>query len=126
MKKQIMIVIGIIVVIAVVLVVVFSLSRGNDSATNSETKAPTGAEVLSEEEKFAQFQAELSCELASSSSAEDVFIRMEKLAPLMEKYSYTNKDYQELKTKYEDQDSFKQLVLSKMKEQCPEVVEQMS
>ncbi len=124
MKKQTMIILGVVVVLAIVLVLIFSLGGGDDSETSPETQSPEGSKVLSEQEKFAQFQAELSCELATSSSAEDVLGAMEKTAPLMKKYGYTDAQYQELTAKYENEDSFRELVLSEMKERCPEAMNQ--
>lgn len=129
-KKQNMVVIGVIVVIAIVLVVLFSGESGEketrDIPQGNIPKVTGGESATSEEQKYAEFEAELTCELLGATDAEGVVSTMQKTISLMEEYSYDDKEYNRLKAKYGDDESFKALIVSEMKKRCPELVDQVN
>jgi len=129
MKKQTMIIAGVaIVVIVVILILVFSLGSGSKVENTNQGIQPGDqprATTLSEKDKYVKFEAELTCMLASSASAQDIMDTMAQAAPLMEEYGYSNEDYQNLKAKYAEQSDFQGLVVAEMRKQCPETVSQM-
>ena len=117
------IIIGIIVIAVVVIIAIFIFRGGSEEG--SSTTQSSGS-VSNEEQKYAEFEAELTCELLGAASTEDIVGVMGKTASVMEKYGYDDAEYNILKTKYASDDDFKALIVSEMGKTCPELVNQVS
>ena len=112
MKKKYLIFGGIL--IAVILTAAFVLTSSKEIDKDS----------LSEIEKYALFRAELTCKL-SNYGASNMWQAMEEIELLAYEYGYVVEEIEPLETKYSENDEFWFLMMNRMKEMCPEVVELM-
>ena|GEM_PF-3569111 len=124
MDKKMMIGIG--VGIVVIIALIFAFSGGDNDNSSSSSSTSSSSSASSEEEKFAKFQAELTCELMSANSAGDIEATMKKTVSVMDKYGYDDAGYKTLETKYKDNAEFKELIISEMEKQCPTVASQLN
>lgn len=126
MNKRNLILIAIVGVILVTVIIVLVARGGEDSSTSSKK-----IERLSEEEKYAMFEAEFVCEFASRASASeedsglDISGTIEIIGTLIEKYGYTEQQVAELRVKYENDASFEQLAAKEMRKICPEIAAEL-
>jgi len=123
MDKKVMIGVGVVII---VIIAIFIFSGGSEEVTSTTPGAGSSSSVSNEEQKYAEFEAELTCELLGAESAEDIVAIMEKTVSVMQKYGYDDAEYNRLKTKYANDNDFKTLVISEMEKECPELVDKAS
>ncbi len=121
MKRNILIIVLIVLILGVVWI------NFGESLINFSGKS---VKKLSEKEKFAKFSADLSCtmvdELENSESLEDAFSALGKTESVMDEYSYSEEEVQELTLKYENDSEFQNLALEYMEEFCPEFTSEIN
>ena len=126
-----MITIGVVVVIVLAIVIFAAVKSAGKTDNNSEglnddgTKSISDTNKLSEKEKYIMFEAEMTCNLGKSDSGEDIVNAMKDTEPLMEKYGYSNDDYQRLRSKYSADSNLPNLIIDKMDDICPDIVKKM-
>jgi hypothetical protein len=106
-------------IIGLVVLLLIGFMMFGSSKENSTRVAP---KVLTEKEKYAKFEAQLTCDLADSKSADDIWQSMGKISALAEEYGYTAQNVETFRTEYENDLEFQKTVLEFMREICPEVV----
>ena len=116
MEKNQLIILSAIIGLAIISVLAVSL-------TSNESKLVGGVIdpiPLTEEQRYAQLNAEFACDLMDSQNGEDALQSMQNIEVLAEKYDFTAEEFPTLKSKYETSNTFQQLVLSEMEKLCPE------
>ena len=99
------------------LIAACSQNTGGQQSTQS---SPQKIASMGEREKYATFEAEFTCKLVSSENPEDIAAALKEFVPLAQKYGYTEETANYLKEKYEKDESFRDLVLEKVRKMCPE------
>ncbi len=128
-NKKTVIIIAVIAIVVIIVISIFLILKpssegtGTSSAESSGSAGSAGSVTLTEEQTYAEFEAELTCEILKVGSAEDIVAVMEKTASVMEKYDYDNVEYNRLKAKYGDDEDFKALIVEEMEDMCPELIE---
>jgi len=95
------------------------------SSSKSKTTGLVVSE-LSEKERFIKLQAELTCDLASSSEGEDALNTIDNIESYTTKYGFTADEITSLQTKYQTDISIQQSIISEMKIMCPEFFSQFA
>lgn len=111
---------GISLVILLVILVIFMNGSSQQDSKNIDPK------TLSEKEKYALFEADVTCSLANSKSADDVWMAITEIGRIAEKYEYTGQDIENMKTKYTEDLEFQTMALDYIRNMCPEVLEQIT
>ena len=74
-------------------------------------------------QKYAEFEAELECELLVANSPQEIEKVMRRVPPMLETYGYNDEGFEVLRLKYEENKKFKKLVDLEMEKRCPDLLE---
>lgn len=95
-------------------------SNTTNQITQEGTTSATKTTGTSEMQKYAEFEAEFACKLLGVEDASEVMNIMADFANLAEKHDFSAERIEDLKLDYEDSLEFQNILMTEMKNQCPE------
>ena len=117
-NKKLLIIGGIIVISLLIINGIYFFVLSDNNSGNSIVK--------SEEERYAEFEADIACQMAEAGENEDettIMSIITGMAAIAEKHGFTQEDITKNMQKYQNDINHQQLVLKEVEKECPQLLE---
>ena len=112
MKKEILfVIIAVVVVVLSSISLIVFLNQG-------------GIGIDPEKKKYAEFNAEIACNIFEVESLSDLTDMVNHIQDTMDDYGYTEEEVYELRDKYEGDEEFADALVEALEDECPERIDE--